>query len=292
MVKHGDGALHLLEQGPHAPQCPNGHGPLTTVTDPDAPTGAGLACPTCGARRELETSMLRTLLNPDLSATRFDVPLAGRGAPEPEAEPEPEPEPVAEAEPEPEPRRAPEPDTDRLPAPRLDPEPETERIPVDALWKAPAASTRDDLYQPLPSPRPTPRGLRPDGTIRTTGWLQIGGRTVSSGLWAALAGLALGLALIDFSGWLPPIFAAAGGLGWFVLTRWIRPASAAVNTVHAPVERLEPGTAVRLHGPIGPVGIVEDVVPLRRNRMRIDFDGGTHRTVSDTARCHVVELRS
>ncbi|GAA2793840.1 hypothetical protein [Saccharopolyspora taberi] len=249
-------ALSLLEQGPYAPRCPHGHGPLTTVTDPDAPTGIGLACPTCGARRELETSMLRTLLNPETSTTRFDVPLAGRTRPEPARE---------------------------------DP---TERIPVDELWKAPAPTTRDDLHQPLPSPRPTPRGLRPDGTIRTTGWLQLGHRTISSGLWAALTGLTLGLALIDLTSWLPLILTATGYATWHAQTRWIRPASTAVNLHRTTADRLTPGTAIRLHGPIGPVGIVDEITPVRRNRIRIDLDGGTHLTVPDTARCHVVDLRS
>ncbi|CAM02867.1 hypothetical protein A8924_3987 [Saccharopolyspora erythraea NRRL 2338] len=307
------GALHLLEHGPYAPRCPHGHGPLAATTDPQAPTGAAMVCPTCGARRGLEVTMLSTLLNPGGPASRFDVPLAvGPDTPSPSSteqtteipvvkEPVLATDEIAEAD---EPTAPEEPAgaqatacVPQTPAAGPD-EPsaaladdDTQRLLLDTLWKARAEGTRDDIEEPVTAPRSPTRGQRRDGIIRTTGWLQIGGRMVSSGLWALLAGLALGLALLPVSPWFAAALPLAFYLVWRVSTRWIWPATRAVNRGRAPAEELLPGTAVRLHGPIGPVGIVERVQPARRDRVRIDYEGGTRRVVPAGTRCHLVELR-
>ncbi|QUH02951.1 hypothetical protein HUO13_20915 [Saccharopolyspora erythraea] len=306
------GALHLLEHGPYAPRCPHGHGPLAATTDPQAPTGTAMVCPTCGARRGMEVTMLSTLLNPGGPASRFDVPLAVSPdtpsapstlsteqtteipvvrEPVPEAAEADEPA-VGEEPVELEPAWSPQApaDTPDEPSAALADD-DTQRLLLDTLWKARAEGTRDDLEEPATAPRRPTRGQRRDGIIRTTGWLQIGGRMISSGLWALLAGLALGLALLPVSPWAVAALPLAFYLAWRVSTRWIWPATRAVNRGRAPAEELLPGTAVRLHGPIGPVGIVERVRPARRDRVRIDYEGGTRRIVPAGTRCHLVELR-
>src|SRR5690606_22038479 len=138
----------------HAPQCPHGHGPLTTTPDEHAPPAAALGCPTRGPRPDTEASMLPNLLNP--GAARFDTP------------PRPHPPP---------------PRGDPAAPPAHDPEATTEiaAIKLDAarepLGKTAAETPRpddtDDSDFP-DEPAPQPRGQRPDGTIRTTGWLQLG----------------------------------------------------------------------------------------------------------------------
>jgi hypothetical protein len=265
--RHHASALRVLENGPYAPQCPDGHGALTTVTDHDAPTGVAMVCPTCGQRRGMEVSMLRTLLNPE--QTRFDQPLAA---------PTENPSLAATVE-----------------IPVLRPE-DTAREP---LGKITPETTRDDLvdgdetYFDFPGqPTPPPRGRQPDGTIRTTGWLQLGTWPISSGLWAALASAALGLALIDLYTWLPLILPAAAYATWFTATRWVRPASTAANLDRERAEDLQPGTAIRIYGPIGPVGIVDQVTPASNQQVLIRFTGGTQHFLPADARCHIVELRS
>src|SRR5207302_493360 len=74
---------------------------------------------------------------------------------------------------------------------------------------------------------PCPRGLRANGTIRTTGWLQLGSWPVSSGVFAALTGFALGTVLVAGQPALPVILAAAGYLSWKITTGWVLPASRA-----------------------------------------------------------------
>ncbi|MER7011796.1 hypothetical protein ABT324_10250 [Saccharopolyspora sp. NPDC000359] len=267
-------ALHILENGPYAPRCPIGHGPLTTTADQQAPTGVALSCPTCGHRRDTEVSMLNTLLNP--GTARFDTPLR--------TDPTPPPRPAA-------------------PSPKLNPAEVTTEIAAihtdarEPLGKtAPQDTTRDnldaddfDFPDELPPP---PRGQRPDGTIRTTGWLQLGRHPISSGVWAALAGAASGFALIDLATWLPAALPALTCTAWYATTRWLRPTSPAVNRERVRADELLPGDPIRLHGPIGPVGIVEQVTPDTQQHVRIRFTGGTHQTLPADTRCHVVHLRA
>ncbi|MCI2416551.1 hypothetical protein MOQ72_03875 [Saccharopolyspora sp. K220] len=259
-------ALRVLENGPYAPQCPNGHGPLTTTADHDAPTGVAMICPTCG-HRGAQAAMLRTLLNP--GHANFDQPLAV-----------PTDNPSLAA-------------TIEIPPVRPD---NTAREP---LGKITPESTRDDLsdtdetYFDFPGePAPPPRGQQLDGTVRTTGWLQLGRWPISSGLWAALAGAALGLALIDLNTWLPLILPAAAYAAWFGTVRWLRPASSATNINRVRADELHPGDPVRIYGPIGPVGIVDQVTPASYRQVLIRFTGGTQRFLPADTRCHVVYLRS
>ncbi|MGI8313131.1 hypothetical protein [Saccharopolyspora hattusasensis] len=266
--RHHASALRILENGPHAPQCPHGHGPLTTVTDHDAPTGVVMVCQQCGHRRDMEVTMLRTLLNPD--HTSFDQPLA-IPAEHPSV-------------------------TETAEIPRVRPE-DTAREPLGKITAD--ETTRDDLadaddtYFDSPNqPTTPPRGHQPDGTIRTTGWLQLGKIPISSGLWATLTGAALGLALIDLHAWLPLILPAAAFAAWFATTRWLRPASAATNVEQVNADELLPGDAIRIYGPIGPVGIVDQVTPANNQQVLVRFTGGTQRFLPEDARCHLVQLRN
>lgn len=256
-------ALHILENGPHAPQCPHGHGPLTAAPDEQAPTGAALRCPTCGQRRDTEVAMLRTLLNP--GTARFDTPLrTDPGPPQPTA---------------------------------LSPAEVTTEIAAisdarEPLGKTAPETTRDtDQFDFPDEPPPPPRGQRPDGTIRTTGWLQLGRRPISSGLWAALAGAAPGLALTDLAPWLPVALPVLTCTAWYATTRWLRPASPAVNRERVRADELLPGDPVRIYGPIGPVGIVEQATP-SGDQVLVRFTGGTQRFLPADARCHVAHLRA
>ncbi|RKT88138.1 hypothetical protein SAMN05421805_101425 [Saccharopolyspora antimicrobica] len=249
-------ALHILENGPHAPQCPHGHGPLTAAPDERAPTGVALSCPVCGHRRDTEVTMLRTLLNP--GTARFDAPL------------------------------------------RTDPAPVEVTTEIAAisdarepLAKTAPETTRDtDQFDFPDEPPPPPRGQRPDGTIRTTGWLQLGRHPISSGLWAALAGAAPGLALTDLAPWLPIALPALTCTAWYATTRWLRPASTAINRERVRADELLPGDPIRIYGPIGPVGIVEQVTPGNSDRVLVRFTGGTQRLLPADAPCHVVHLRA
>ncbi|MGW3471019.1 hypothetical protein ACWDKQ_21760 [Saccharopolyspora sp. NPDC000995] len=266
--RHHASALRILENGPHAPQCPYGHGPLTTVTDHDAPTGVVMVCPQCGQRRDTEVTMLRTLLNPD--HTGFDQPLKT-----------PTENPSV---------------TDTAEIPRVRPE-DTAREPLGKI--TPRETTRDNLadadetdFDVPEQPTAAHRGHRPDGTIRTTGWLQLGKIPISSGLWAALTGAALGLALIDLQTWLPLTLAAAAFAAWFATTRWWLPASAATNIEQVNADELLPGDAVRIYGPIGPVGLVDQVTLANNQQVLVRYSGGTQRFLSEDTRCHLVQLRS
>ncbi|MBB5158329.1 hypothetical protein [Saccharopolyspora phatthalungensis] len=273
--RHHASALKILENGPYAPRCPDGHGPLSTVADADAPTGAAMVCTTCGQRRGMEVTMLRTLLSPQ--QTRFDQPLAT---------------------PTENPSLA-----DTIEIPRLQPQPppppQPENTAREPLGKITSETTRDDLtagdetsFDFPTQPGQPARGRQPDGTIRTTGWLQLGRWPISSGLWAALAGAALGLALIDLYTWLPLILATTAYATWFAAIRWVRPASAATNLELVYADELEPDDAIRIHGPIGPVGIVDQITPANSQQVLIRFTGGTQRFLPADTRCHLVKLRN
>ncbi|MEU6265059.1 hypothetical protein [Saccharopolyspora shandongensis] len=302
--RHHASALRILENGPYAPQCPHGHGPLTTIADHTAPTGVAMACRQCGQRRGMEVTMLRTLLNPENAD--FDQPLATSPTDNPAARAvanTDDPTLVAVTN-----TDASEPaDTDNPEPADTDDDPElvavTTEIPRvqledtarEPLGKITSHHTRDDAdgdEADLDHVPPPPRGHQPDGTIRTTGWLQLGTRPISSGLWAALAGAALGLALIDLNTWLPLVLPAAAYVLWFATTRWIRPASAATNLEQVYADELLPGDAIRIYGPIGPVGVVDQVTQAANEQVLVRFAGGTQRFLPADARCHLVALRN
>ncbi|MER5391388.1 hypothetical protein [Saccharopolyspora sp. NPDC002686] len=280
-------ALHILENGPHAPQCPRGHGPLTTAPDEQSPTGVALSCPVCGQRRDNEVSMLRALLNP--GTARFDTPLQTSPAPAPRSAPEPEPTSFLQPSPEPTPAPIPAPTpveaTMEIAAVRA----EAVREPLGKTTSETPREDTDDFDFPQQL-APRSRGQRPDGTIRTTGWLQLGRLRVSSGWWAALAGAAPALALTDLATWLPAALPAVTWTGWFTTVRWLRPASPALNRERVHADELLPGDPIRIYGPIGPVGIVEQVTPTTDEKVLVRFVGGTQRTLPTDTRCRIVHL--
>ncbi len=170
-----------------------------------------------------------------------------------------------------------------------------ELLPVrphhEPLAKNPVHAPRNQHHDTDPPDDPAPRGRRHDGTIRTTGWLQLGSHPVSSGLWATLTGAIPGFALIHVCAWLALILPTAAYALWRVTTRRLLPASTAVNRDRRRADQLRPGTAVRLHGPIGPVGVITHLTRVADDRVLIGFDGGGTRLLPADAECHVVELR-
>lgn len=169
----------LLDTPAYRPTCPDGHGDL--VDDGTAPS-----CPRCGRTDSTGTTMLANLLNPDLARfnqplqldpdttsatrTREITPVRPHNSAQPD-EPAPGHADVA---------------THTEPAPSPTPRPvedhPTEQFGIvrEPLGKLHSATTRDELVDPDERDHPTPdlttraRGTRRDGTIRTTGWLQIG----------------------------------------------------------------------------------------------------------------------
>ncbi|RRO20563.1 hypothetical protein EIL87_01375 [Saccharopolyspora rhizosphaerae] len=190
-------------------------------------------------------------------------------------------------------RQAPQTEYDTLMLGELTPVREQALHGHETLAKAPTHSQRrdvgEDLDFPDQAPPTPPRGTLPDGTIRTTGWLQIGPVTISSGVWAALSGLAAGLALTWLWTWLPLVLAVAGVLAWWTWTRRLRPASRATNLRRLPAARLRPGMPVRLYGPIGPVGIVEDIEA--DELVKVTFTSGHRRRLRPQHPCHLVEVQ-
>jgi hypothetical protein len=144
---------------------------------------------------------------------------------------------------------------------------------------------------PPAPPAPPPRGLRADGTVRASGWLQLGGWMISSGVWAALVGFAAGMPLLPWHFWFPVLFALLGYGLWKIATQWVWPSSPAVNQQRVRAEELRPGLWIRLHGAIGPVGRVDQVITERHDWTRVRFTGGTYRDLPAQAPCHIVELR-
>ncbi|MCP3800171.1 hypothetical protein NLX83_12970 [Allokutzneria sp. A3M-2-11 16] len=121
-----------------------------------------------------------------------------------------------------------------------------------------------------------PRGLLLDGTVRTTGWLMIAGRPVSSGVLAAIAFAFIPFATMAWGdvGFLP-LFTAAAGYGmWKLYTTLVCPASRARNLGPCPAYRLAPGQDVRLHGDIGPVTRLVDVSLHPGGQVRVVVSGG------------------
>ncbi|MFC0544887.1 hypothetical protein [Kutzneria chonburiensis] len=135
----------------------------------------------------------------------------------------------------------------------------------------------------------TPHGLRPNGIVRTTGWLQIGRTPISSGLWAVLAGFFL---TVPFgSSWLPFLAAALAFAGWKVWVRRLRPASRVVNLDAKPATELWPGEWVRLYGTAGPVGEVEELEVDNAGRLRVWLHGDHQLPLPPGLWVRPVELR-
>ena len=148
----------------------------------------------------------------------------------------------------------------------------------------------EDLDFPDQAPPTPPRGLSDDGTIRTTGWLQLGPLVISSGFWAALTGLAVGLALTWWWVWLPLVLAVAGPAGWWAWTRKLRPASRATNLRRVPATNLTPGTPIRLYGAIGPVAVVDTLTDDDGDQVTVTFTSGHQRSLPPHRTCRVVEV--
>lgn len=163
------------------------------------------------------------------------------------------------------------------------------------LFAKPADVAGTALTRPDGEP---PRGLTPDGWVRTTGWLQVGDHPVSSALLAALAGLLW--ALVGAAALVREFPVAAGivtltvpvmcGVSWWFFTTTLRPASSARNVEAVPAEDLASGDVVRLHGSIGPIGQVSAVTV--DEDVKVDFHGGAHRSWARGQMVHVAELLS
>lgn len=136
----------------------------------------------------------------------------------------------------------------------------------------------------------TPRGLCPNGMVRTTGWLQIGRTPISSGLWATLAGFFL---TIPFGvTWLPFLGAALGFVGWKTWTLQVQPSSRVVNLESKPVAELLPGEWFRLYGSAGPVAEVEALQLEQSGWLRVWLYGGRELTLAPDYQVRRVRLRN
>lgn len=167
---------------------------------------------------------------------------------------------------------------------------------VDLFNKAVLPTETETETAPCLADGRPPRGLTPDGWVRTTGWLQFGDRPVGSAYIVALAGLLW--ALVVAFALLPTTPVASGavtllvpvlaGMSWsFFITR-VKPASAARNIGTTRAADLSPGDTVRLCGSIGPVGHVTAVTV--DEDIRIDFHRGVHRSWAPDHVVHRVEL--
>ena len=136
----------------------------------------------------------------------------------------------------------------------------------------------------------TPRGLCPNGMVRTTGWLQIARTPISSGLWATLAGFFLTIPLGGT--WQPFLAAALGFAGWKLWTLRIQPSSRAVNLESKPVAELLPGEWFRLYGSAGPVGEVEALQLDPGGWLHVWLYGGRQLTLAPDYRVRRVQLRN
>ncbi|MCK2237755.1 MULTISPECIES: hypothetical protein [unclassified Crossiella] len=139
----------------------------------------------------------------------------------------------------------------------------------------------------LPDGR-TPRGLCPDGTVRTTGWLLLGRRPVPSALLSGLAGIAV---LTPVLGWLGLAIGLVVGFGgWQLVTTWLQPASrfSAGPAVLASV--LRPGQWARLYGSLGPVGQVSGTAATAAGDLVVRFRGGAQVVAAPTDELVTLEL--
>lgn len=136
----------------------------------------------------------------------------------------------------------------------------------------PAAQTENTPVVRLPDGI-APRGLRPDGTVRTTGWAQLGNTPIPTGLMAALAAFSAAVPLVSVAPLVPVVAPPIGYLAWKLGTRW-RPASQAVNTRRVPIAALTAGQQIRLYGTAGPVGEVSAVTAGETGRVKVRMVGG------------------
>jgi hypothetical protein len=143
---------------------------------------------------------------------------------------------------------------------------------------------------------PPPNGLLDDGLVRTTGWLQLGARPISSGIVAALVCLphavVVALALMPASpiaALLTTVLLPLVGAGVWLLAHTLVPASRARNVEVLPAGELTAGLAVRLHGSIGVVGRIRST-SVADGRVDIAFQGGTTWTWAADHPVQVVEL--
>jgi hypothetical protein len=135
----------------------------------------------------------------------------------------------------------------------------------------------------------TPRGLCPNGMVRTTGWVQIGHTPISSGLWATLAGFSL---TVPFGlPWLSFVTAILGYGAWKSWVLFVRPSSRAVNIDTVAMAELLPGQWFRLYGSAGPAGEVEAVDFDPAGWPHVWLAGGRELTLSPDHRVHRIELR-
>ena len=129
-----------------------------------------------------------------------------------------------------------------------------------------------------------PRGLQPTGLVRTTGWLQLGRRPVSSAFLAALAGFPLAAMIVAALVTTMPVVGVLIALlpalcygGWRLLTVRLRPASAARDVGTATVDEVAKGSWIRLYGSIGPVAQVAST-SAEAELVEVTFAGGAKRS--------------
>jgi len=131
----------------------------------------------------------------------------------------------------------------------------------------------------LPDGRP-PRGMRPNGMVRTAG----------PGVWFTLTGFLLAL---PFNlPWLPFPFAAAGFGLWRLWIRYVRPSSRAVNLVSAPASELRPGDWFRPYGGFGPACQVAETRLDQDDLVHVSLRGGRELTLAPDYRVRRVRLRN
>ncbi|MFC0541820.1 hypothetical protein [Kutzneria chonburiensis] len=143
----------------------------------------------------------------------------------------------------------------------------------------------------------SPRGLQPTGLVRTTGWLQIGSRPVSSAFLAALAAFPVAAALVAALMTTVPVVGLLIVLlptlcygGWRLLTIRVRPASAARDLGTAEVDDVAEGSWIRLHGAIGPVAQVASTSADESALVEVTFVGGGSRSWPSGHRLHLAEV--
>lgn len=175
----------------------------------------------------------------------------------------------------------------------------THRVVVDpgVLGPAAAATRLPGTMEPLPAERAkpllangsTPRGLLPDGSVRTTGWLLLGNRLISSGLLSALFAAGLTFALLPEPEWAAGA-AVLGFLLWVLCRRWLRPASRVRGQRRIEAAELAEGMFVRRYGQIGPVARVETATPWTDGMVAVHFTGGEQARWAPTRQVWVVEV--
>lgn len=155
----------------------------------------------------------------------------------------------------------------------------------------------DEQRESTVDSKPSPRGMLDDGLVRTTGWLQVGGRRISSGLVAAAVGLLV--AVVAAVVLLPRAPAVSGAcvVGvplccyalWWLTVRGLAPASVARTVGTRPAGALVAGQWVRLYGGYGPVGQVAGMT-VRDETVVVELVGGATRSWPATHEVHLAEL--